>query len=134
MGESQLELLERLLGRLEEYARDVSREALESDLDKWLMVSRALELAAQCAVDLAMELVRARGLGVPETYREAFVKLAQAGLISAEDSQTLQGWAGLRNVLAHMYASVDLVRLHAALVSDKAALRRLGRLAASELL
>lgn len=103
MGESQLELLERLLARLEQYAEHVTREELESDLDTWLKVSRALELVAQCCVDLAMELVAKRGLGVPETYRDAFVRLAQDGLLTAEQSVALQGWAGLRNVLAHLY-------------------------------
>ena len=133
MSESRLDLLERLLSRLDEYASSVTREELESNLDTWLMVSRALELVAQCSVDLAMELVAKRRLGVPETYRDAFVRLAQGGLISEEHGLVLQGWAGLRNVLAHLYTSVDLDRLHAAMTSDKSALRELGRVAASEL-
>lgn len=41
MGEAQLDLLERLLTRIEHYAATVTREQLESDLDTWLMVSRA---------------------------------------------------------------------------------------------
>ncbi len=49
MGETQLELLERLLARLEQYAEHVTRAELESDLDTWLKVTRALELVAQCA-------------------------------------------------------------------------------------
>jgi len=133
VGEAQLDLLERLLQRMEEYARSVSRETLESDLDTWLKVSRALELAAQCCLDLAMELVAKRGLGVPETYREAFVRLAQSGLITAEQATALQGWAGMRNVLAHMYTALDLDRVYEALCEDKALLREFGRIAAQEL-
>lgn len=133
MGETQLELLERLLARLEQYAEHVTREELESDLDTWLKVTRALELVAQCCVGLAMELVAKRGLGIPETYRDAFVRLAQDGLLTAEQSVALQGWAGLRNVLVHLYTSIDLDRLHAAMIEDKEVLRALGRLAAREL-
>jgi uncharacterized protein YutE (UPF0331/DUF86 family) len=133
VGEAQLELLERLLARLEEYARTVRRADLELDLDAWLKVSRALELVAQCCLDLAMEMVAKRGLGVPETNRDAFVRLAQAGLITAEQSTALQGWAGLPNVLAHLYTGIDLDRMYAALVEDKSALRELGRVAAREL-
>jgi uncharacterized protein YutE (UPF0331/DUF86 family) len=133
MGEAQIELLERLLERLEHYAATVTRQDLETDLDKWLMVSRALELAAQCCVDLAMEVVARRRLGVPETYRDAFARLAQAGVLSAEHALALQGWAGLRNVLAHLYTAIDLDRVHAALVEDKTPLREIGRLAAQEL-
>ncbi len=133
MGEAQLDLLARLLDQLDAYATHIGRAELESDLDTWLKVTRALELVAQCCLDLAMELVAARGLGVPETYRDAFVRLAQAGVISSEASQTLQGWVGLRNVLAHVYAQLDLDRLHTALVEDRRPLREFGRIAAREL-
>ena len=133
MGEAQLDLLERLLARLEQYARTVTRAQLEADLDVWLMVSRALELAAQCCSILRWKIAAKRGLGVPETYRDAFVRLAQAGIITAEASTALQGWVGLRNVLAHIYTGVDLDRLHAALVADKSALRNVVRIAALEL-
>lgn len=133
MGEAQLDLLARILERLEHYSKTVSRASLESDLDTWLMVSRALELAAQCCVDLAMEVVAVRRLGLPETYREAFARLAQAGLLTPEHATRLQGWAGLRNVLAHVYTSIDLDRLHAALTSDLAPLRDFGRIAARAL-
>jgi uncharacterized protein YutE (UPF0331/DUF86 family) len=133
MGESQLELLERLLTRLDQYGQEVTRAQLEADLDTWLKVSRALELAAQCCLDLAMEIVAKRSLGVPETYRDAFVRLAQAGLITPSQSLSLQGWMGLRNVLAHMYTTVDLDQVFAAMTENKATLREFGRLAAAEL-
>ncbi|HEY3356392.1 MAG TPA: DUF86 domain-containing protein [Polyangia bacterium] len=133
MGETQLDLLERLLARLDLYAGTITRDQLEEDLDTWLKVSRALELVAQCCVDLAMEIVARRGLGVPDSYREAFVRLAQEGLLTPAQSRALQGWAGLRNVLAHLYASIDLDRLFAAVTEDKQHLRDFGRLAAREL-
>ncbi|MBI2896769.1 MAG: DUF86 domain-containing protein [Deltaproteobacteria bacterium] len=100
-------------------------------MDPW--VSRALELVAQCCLDLAMELVAKRGLGVPDSYRDAFARLAQVGLISAEQATALQVWAGLRNVLAHLYAEVDLDRLYAAMTEDRAVLRQFGRIAGTEL-
>jgi len=105
MGETQLDLLGRMLDRLDVYARTVSRAQLESNVDSWLMVSRALELVARCCVDLALEMVSKRGLGVPDTYRDAFVRLAQSDVLSQSLSLHLQGWAGLRNVLAHLYAT-----------------------------
>jgi uncharacterized protein YutE (UPF0331/DUF86 family) len=133
MGESQLELLERLLTRIDQYGNEVTRAQLETDLDTWLKVSRALELVAQCCLDLAMEIVAKRGLGVPETYRDAFVRLAQAGLVTPAQSLAMQGWIGLRNVLAHMYTTVDLDQVFAAMIENKSTLREFGRLAAAEL-
>jgi uncharacterized protein YutE (UPF0331/DUF86 family) len=134
MGETQLDLLERVLARLDEYAATVSRAELASDLDTWLKVTRALELAAQCNLDLAMEIVAKRGLGLPETYRDAFARLAQAGVITLDQAVALQGWVGLRNVLAHMYTELDLDRLYQAMREDKRVLRDFGRIAALELL
>jgi len=133
VGEAQLDLLERLLARIDEYALTITRAELESDLDAWLKVSRALELAAQCCLDLAMEIVAKRALGAPETYRDAFARLAAARVITAEESAALQGWAGLRNVLAHLYTELDLDRLYDALVEDKAVLRAFAAIAAREL-
>lgn len=133
MGEAQLDLLERLLARLEEFAKVIKRAELETDFDTWLKVSRALELAAQCCLDLAMEIVAKRALGAPETYRDAFTRLAAAGVITREQSIALQGWAGLRNVLAHMYTNLDYDRLFEALVEDKAHLRSFAAIAAREL-
>jgi uncharacterized protein YutE (UPF0331/DUF86 family) len=133
MGEAQLDLLERLLNRIEHYAATVTRAELEADLDAWLKVTGALELAAQCSIRFAMEMVARRGLGLPESNRDAFVRLAQAGLLSTEQANALGGWAGLRNVLAHLYGSIDLDRLYSALREDKTVLRELGRVAAHEL-
>jgi uncharacterized protein YutE (UPF0331/DUF86 family) len=45
----------------------------------------------------------------------------------------LQSWAGLRNVLADRYTSIDLDRLHAAMQEDKAPLREFARKTAREL-
>jgi uncharacterized protein YutE (UPF0331/DUF86 family) len=75
----------------------------------------ALEFAAQCAIDAALDLVARRGLGAPQTYREAFVVLAQHAVIDAALAEKLQAWAGLRNVLVHMYIKLDLDRVLLAL-------------------
>jgi uncharacterized protein YutE (UPF0331/DUF86 family) len=115
------------------YRASITRERLEADLDAQLMVCRALELVAQACLDLAMEIVAKRGLGTPDTYREGFARLAQAGVISAEQCARLQGWAGLRNVLAHMYTALDLDRVYEAMREDKTVLSEFGRIAAREL-
>ena len=54
-------------------------------------------------------------------------------MLTTEQATALAGWAGLRNVLAHMYTSIDLDRLYAAMVEDKTVVRDLARIAAREL-
>ena len=132
MSEAHLGLLLEMLALIERYAGTVQRADLEHDRETWLKVRGALEVAAQCAIDLALAMISRRGLGIPQTYRDAFSLLARAGVLDAELATELEGWAGLRNVLAHVYTSLDLDRLHQAL-SETAPLRRLHAVAAREL-
>ena len=132
MAEAQLALLMKVLGLLDQYAKTVTRQALESNLETWLLTKAALETAAQCSIDVATELVTRRGIGLPETYRESFLALAQAGLIRPELATALAKWAGLRNILVHMYTVLDLDEIHRAL-GDTAVLREF-HARASELL
>ncbi len=115
MGEAHLAMLLKTLALVDQYAASVKRADLDADWETWVKVRAALELVAQCAIDGALDLIARRGLGAPQTYREAFTVLADAKIIDAELMQHLHAWAGLRNVLVHMYTKLDLDRVHAAL-------------------
>lgn len=115
MAEAHLSLLLEMIALLERYAKVVRRRDLDADRETWLKVKAALEVAAQCAIDAALDVVARRGLGTPQTYRDAFAVLARAGIIDGELRDALQSWAGMRNVLVHMYTSLDLDQVHAAL-------------------
>ena len=133
MAEAHLTLLAELLDLLDRYAREVERKELEHDREAWVKVKGALETAAQCAIDLALQIVARRGLGAPQAYREAFAALARAGVLSSELATELESWAGLRNVLTHIYTALDLDRIHGAL-AETAPLRSFHRIAAQELM
>jgi uncharacterized protein YutE (UPF0331/DUF86 family) len=115
VAEAHLAMLQKTLALLERYSREVDRRDLDTDWETWVKVRAALELAAQCAIDAALDLISKRGLGAPQTYRDAFTVLATAGLIDRQLLTELQSWAGMRNVLVHMYTKLDLDRVHAAL-------------------
>jgi uncharacterized protein YutE (UPF0331/DUF86 family) len=115
VGEQHLALLKEMVDLLARYAVSVRREDLERDRETWLKVRGALEVASQCAIDLALRIVARRGLGVPQTYREAFSVLARTGIIDGVLAKDLEAWAGLRNVLVHIYTDLDLDRVVAAL-------------------
>ena len=132
MAEARLTLLLEMLELLARYAVGVKRAELDTDREAWLKVKAGLETATQCAIDLALELVSRRALGVPQTYRDAFAILARAGVIDAALAAELQKWAGLRNVLVHMYTTLDLDRVHAALFAT-APLRAFHGIAAREM-
>ena len=84
-----------------------------------------LWLAVQIAVDLAVHACVRLGLGSPPTYADAFRRLESAGLLDARLATALVRAAGFRNVIAHAYEGVDLLRVHAAARSGPADLRAL---------
>lgn len=73
-----------------------------------------LWLAVQLVIDLAMALCVRLGLGVPESYREAFERLSHAGHLEASLAERLARAAGFRNLVAHAYEGLDMERVHAA--------------------
>jgi len=68
------------------------------------VLTQLVELAAAVNVHVAVGLLGR----VATTYRDSFTLAAQAGAVSQDLAQRLAPSAGLRNVLVHEYARVDL--------------------------
>jgi uncharacterized protein YutE (UPF0331/DUF86 family) len=79
-------------------------------------------VAIQEAVDIALHIASDEAWGVPGSYGEAFHLLATHGVLEEPLAVTLSGMAGLRNRIAHGYASVDPARLWAEIPSGLTAL------------
>ena len=103
------------LSDLRRYRAGVTRDELGGQRDIQHMVLHALYVAVQAAVDLAMHAGADEGLPEASTYQDAFRRLADAGLIERDLAGRLAGWAGFRNVLAHLYATIDYDRVYDAL-------------------
>jgi uncharacterized protein YutE (UPF0331/DUF86 family) len=106
------ETFDRRLARLEEMLSELRRigaegeEAFLSDARLRAATERWLQVAAECAIDLANQVIADRGWRTPDTYRDAFRILLAQGAITQETCRALEGWAGLRNVLVHLYTQV----------------------------
>jgi uncharacterized protein YutE (UPF0331/DUF86 family) len=72
---------------------------------------RNAQLAAQTCADVALHIVAALGRSAPETYADAIVELAKAGVITEELVAPVSGAVRLRNLLVHEYLEVDHARL-----------------------
>jgi uncharacterized protein YutE (UPF0331/DUF86 family) len=111
------EVFDRRIARLEELLRNLrglaeaGRERFLKEVGLQAEAERWLHLAAECSLDLAHHLIADRGWKTPSTYREAFEVLEQQGVIPPELTRQMEGWAGLRNILVHMYLDVDHERL-----------------------
>ncbi len=103
------------LADLRRYRDRVTRHELNTVRDTQHMVLRALYVAVQATVDLAMHLGADAGLPPAVTYQDASRRLADAGIVDRGLAERLAAWAGFRNVLAHSYASVNYDRAYDAL-------------------
>lgn len=74
--------------------------------------------ACETALDLANVVISERKLGVPQSSRDAFRLLADAGLVSAEVSHKLQHMVGFRNIAVHQYQLLDIAIVESVLRSD----------------
>lgn len=72
-----------------------------------------LQLAIQEAIDLAAHWLSDEGWSAPADAAGTFTTLAERGAISAALADRLRAAVGVRNRIAHGYATLDHRRLHA---------------------
>ena len=71
--------------------------------------------AVQACIDLAIHACAHEALGVPDGPASALTLLARTGIIDADLALRLTRASGLRNLVVHQYADLDIERLAAAL-------------------
>jgi uncharacterized protein YutE (UPF0331/DUF86 family) len=82
--------------------------ALRSDQDALDLVSFNLMLCVQSAADIASHIVADEGWRPALTLADAFDRLRENGVIEKATAEAMGKAAGLRNVVAHGYGSVDV--------------------------
>lgn len=99
-------IIRRCLGRInEEFKGDPALLANITVLDSVVL---NLLRACETAIDLAMHIVADRSLGVPQSSRDAFVLMAQAGLLSAACADAMKRMCGFRNIAVHSYQDIKM--------------------------
>jgi uncharacterized protein YutE (UPF0331/DUF86 family) len=118
---TQPELVARKLATLIEYTRRArarrpsSVEELAADTERQDALGMALLVAIQETIDLAFHIVTDERWGTPQSYADGFDLLAKGGVIGPALALEMTRATGLRNRLAHGYATIDLPRLWAEL-------------------
>jgi uncharacterized protein YutE (UPF0331/DUF86 family) len=103
------EVLARKLARLREFLDDLSPHAGKSVgevMEDRYEIERLLELLVQVSVDMVGHDLAGRDV-VPGSYREAFLEAGRQEILPMELSERLADAAGLRNVLVHLYDTID---------------------------
>ncbi|ROP34584.1 type VII toxin-antitoxin system HepT family RNase toxin [Pseudokineococcus lusitanus] len=93
---------------------DVDADRLRTDELLAAGVERLLSRVVDLAVDVNSHLAVAELGRAPADYRSSFEAAVEAGALPRELGERLAPSAGLRNVIVHEYAALDLERVAAA--------------------
>jgi uncharacterized protein YutE (UPF0331/DUF86 family) len=89
----------------------VTAEELAGNTEIRLAVERALTQLVELATSINSHVVAAAGAVPPSDYFSSFIAAGEAGLIDPDLARRLAPSAGLRNVLVHEYARIDLAHV-----------------------
>lgn len=106
-------ILRRCLARVrEEFQDDLSR--LDDFTIQDAIVLNLLR-ACEASIDLAMHYVAEGRLGIPQSSRDAFELLLQAGRLSPSCASAMKKMVGFRNIAVHSYQQLQRPILEAIL-------------------
>jgi uncharacterized protein YutE (UPF0331/DUF86 family) len=109
------EVIARKLARLAQYLRDMAPYR-DSDYREFMAdhykVERLLELLLMTTSDIVFHLLSMKGEPAPGSYRAAFLRAGEMGIINQTISRNLALGAGLRNILVYDYEEIDHELLH----------------------
>lgn len=109
------EVLSKKLASMSQYLDDLlpyKDVTFETFMDRHYEIERILELLIMTASDIIFYLLSIRGEPAPVSYRTAFLRAGEIGIISEKLSKGLALGAGLRNILAHEYEEIDYNTLY----------------------
>ena len=114
---SKLEDLRKYADLLKGY-REKDKDQLGSDLTLRGAVERYLHVAIECVLEIGEMIISRESWRKPETYREVIETLGENDVLPSQFAEKFSKVAGLRNILVHRYADVDLDELYHHLQED----------------
>ena len=102
---NKYESIERCINRINEEYKENPKNL--EDYRKRDAIVLNLQRACEMATDVAVYIVTARKLGIPQTKKEAFEKLYENNLISEDICTKMKGMVGFRNIAIHEYKKID---------------------------
>lgn len=108
---SKLELLSGYVKNLRSYMK-YSVEDIKNDFTIRGALERYLELSLECSIDIAEMIISYENMKRPDSYREVILALGRAGILPEDFAERFSNAAGLRNILVHMYATIDINEIY----------------------
>ncbi len=106
-------LIHRLLSNLRGYRQDlrefesVKLDTFRIDVRTQRYAERTLHVAIECCVDICHHLISDQQWREPDTYADAFIVLAENGVLTSEAAGTYRLMAQFRNKLVHYYEKIE---------------------------
>ena len=99
--------IERCVARArEEYALDPSGFATNFTRQDAAILN--IQRACEATLDMGQHIIRRESLGLPQSARDVFALLAQAGWINEALAESMKRMVGFRNVAVHEYQTLQL--------------------------
>lgn len=99
--------IERCVARArEEYAKNPATFGADHTRQDAAILN--IQRACEAALDMGQHLIRRERLGVPQSARDVFGLLAEAGWIGAALADMLKRMVGFRNIAVHDYQTLQL--------------------------
>lgn len=121
---ARIAILEKVLKKLNRIRRrEIPEQKFLEDDDLQDIVERNLQVAVEALIDVGNHIIGKKNYRKPETAADTFQVLAEEGLLEEDFARKLQGWVGLRNVIVHIYADINISLLYKALMTEQEDLR-----------
>jgi uncharacterized protein YutE (UPF0331/DUF86 family) len=100
--------IERCIAQIDRYYAQKGNPPFQADYLRQDAICMNLQRACELAIDIANHVIKSKKLGLPQDSKESFALLERAGLITAEQTQSLRAMVQFRNILVHEYKRLDL--------------------------
>lgn len=83
------------------------KSKVSQDIAKWNFY-----VVIQGCLDLGNHVISIKNFDLPETYEDIIRILEKEKIIAKDLAFSLRGMGGFRNLIAHGYFKIDLIKLH----------------------
>lgn len=103
---NKLATIKRCLSRINQEFTDEAD--FKSNFTKQDSVVLNLQRLCEASIDISNILIKRHKLGIPQSARNSFELVAQAGLIDQPTALNMQKMVGLRNIAVHDYQALNI--------------------------
>jgi len=126
MDVREFQLIKELEKRIEIWKKDekISYENFINDIEKQNAICYNIMICIQCLIDLENIIIEKKGYEIASTYAEIFEILKRHKIIKNSLAKELSFLARFRNVLAHVYWSIDYKKVYNVLKTKRKILEK----------